>query len=65
MEHDELVNELAKAIDQTLAQQLVAEAIANEEAFKLRKWGSAELNGGRFAEVAARIIYSVDSGNVN
>jgi hypothetical protein len=65
MEHDDLVNELAKAIDQTLAQQLVAEAIANEEAFKLKKWGSAELNGGRFAEVAARIMYSVDSRNVN
>lgn len=65
MEPADLVAELSKAIDPTLAQQLVDETVANEEAFRLKRWSSAELNGGRFAEVAARIMYSVDSGNVN
>ncbi len=65
MEPADLVAELSKTVNPTLAKQLVDEAIANEEAFRLRRWGSAELNGGRFAEVAARIMYSIDSGNLN
>lgn len=64
MNANDLIVELSKSVDPTLARQLVGEAIANEEAFRLKRWGSTELNGGRFAEVAARIMYSVDSGNV-
>jgi hypothetical protein len=39
--------------------------VSIEEAFLLRRWRYTELDGGRFAEVAARIVYSVDSGNLS
>lgn len=45
---------LATATQPTLAAQLFAEAAALEEAFALKKWQHTELDGGRFAEVAAR-----------
>jgi len=45
---------LGQATDTTLASQLFEEAIKIEEAFALRKWQHTELDGGRFAEVAAR-----------
>ncbi|MEV6238680.1 hypothetical protein [Lentzea sp. NPDC051838] len=61
---EELTTELAKAIDPKLAVQLVEEAVSLEEAFLLKQWKYTELDGGRFAEVAARIVYAVDSGNV-
>lgn len=61
----ELASALAVSIDGKLASQLVEEAVSLEEAFILRKWKYTELDGGRFAEVAARIVYSVDSGNVS
>lgn len=60
-----LGEKLATAIDSTLAEQLIEEATSIEEAFLLRKWKYTELDGGRFAEVAARILYSVDSGNLS
>ncbi|MGW6200750.1 hypothetical protein ACWF0M_31705 [Kribbella sp. NPDC055110] len=36
-----------------------------EESFLLGRWKSSELDGGRFAEAAARIVGAVDSGNVS
>jgi len=65
MDGPELVAELAKSVDPVLAQQLIDEAIGVEEAFRLRRWKNTELDGGRFAEVASRIIYSIDAANVN
>jgi hypothetical protein len=47
------------------AVQLIDEFVSIEEAFLLRKWKYTELNGGRFAEVVPRIVYSVDSGNLS
>ncbi|MET9264133.1 hypothetical protein [Amycolatopsis sp. NPDC004079] len=61
----DLINLLGSATDETLASQLFEEAVKLEEAFALRKWQHTELDGGRFAEVAARIIYGVDSGKFN
>ncbi len=65
MDQEKLRIELSNSIDSDLASQLIAEHTAIEEAFSLRRWGYAELNGGRFAEVAARILYAVDSGNLS
>lgn len=65
MKPAELVVELSKSIDPTLARQLVDETVAIEEAFGLKRWKYTELDGGRFAEVASRIVYSVDSGNLS
>lgn len=61
----ELAKALGRAVDPALAVQLVQEATSLEEAFLLRKWKYTELDGGRFAEVAARIIYAADSGNTS
>ncbi|HCT76503.1 MAG TPA: hypothetical protein DGG94_02955 [Micromonosporaceae bacterium] len=60
-----LSHALGQATEPTLAVRLFEEAAKLEEAFALRKWQSTELDGGRFAEVAARIIYGVDSGKFN
>jgi hypothetical protein len=62
---DDLVNSLAASIDSQLATQLIEEASSIEEVFILRKWKYSELDGGRFSEVAARITYSIDSGNLS
>jgi hypothetical protein len=61
----ELTAALASSIDGQLSAQLVEESISLEEAFLLKKWKYSELDGGRFTEVAARIVYSVDSGNLS
>lgn len=65
MTPSELKNALGKEVDPQLAEQLIDEATSIEEAFLLRKWKYTELDGGRFTEVAARIVYSVDSGNLS
>lgn len=56
---------LGSATHPTLAGQLFEEATSLEEAFALKRWQHTELDGGRFAEVAARLIYGIDSGNFN
>jgi hypothetical protein len=61
---DDLATALGRSVDKRLATQLLEEAVALEEAFLLRKWKYSELDGGRFTEVAARILYSIDSGNI-
>jgi len=61
----ELKTALTAVVDPQLAEQLIDEAVSLEEAFLLRKWKYSELDGGRFAEVAARIVYSVDSSNLS
>lgn len=65
MNENDLRAALAQAIDAQLAKQLIEEFVAVEEAFLLRKWKYSELDGGRFAEVAARIVYAIDSGNLS
>jgi hypothetical protein len=61
----ELTAALAAAVDPQLAEQLIDEAVSLEEAFLLRKWKYSELDGGRFTEVAARLVYSIDSSNLS
>lgn len=65
MDTKKLTQELSKSIDSTLAEQLIEEFISLEESFVLKKWKYTELDGGRLSEVAARIVYSVDSGNTS
>ena len=65
MTPDDLKSALAASIDKQLASQLVEESVSLEQAFFLRKWKYSELDGGRFTEVAARIVYAVDSGNLS
>lgn len=65
MTPDDLKTALARTVDPQLAEQLVDQFVAVEEAFLLKKWKYSELDGGRFTEVAARILYSVDSANLS
>lgn len=65
MDTKQITDNLATTVDPTLAKQLIEEAVSIEEAFALRRWKYTELDGGRFAEVAARIVYAADSHNTS
>ncbi len=60
-----ILETLKRVIEPTLAKQLLAEYRTLEESFSTMKWKYSELDGGRFCEVVARLIYSVDSGNIS
>src|SRR3954451_11013502 len=61
----QLLQELSPPIDGLLASQLIDEFISVERRFVLRDWEPAELDGGQFCEILARVLYSIDSGTVN
>jgi hypothetical protein len=60
-----LITQIAPPIDHLLASQLVDEFISMERRFIQRDWEPAELDGGQFGEIAARILYHLDSGTLN
>lgn len=60
-----LVAALSPPLDHLLVSQLVDEFISAEKRFIQRDWEPAELDGGQFAEVAARILYHQDSGTLS
>ena len=60
-----LTNQISPPLDSKLADQLLSEYISQEARFVLRDWEPSTLDGGQFAEAAARIIYHIDSGNLN
>lgn len=62
--HD-LVNELCPPMDVVLAVPLIDEYISIEHRFVLRDWEPATLDGGQFVELAARILYHQDSGQLS
>ena len=65
VERASLINKISPPIDHLLASQLVDEFISMEKRFIQRDWEPAELDGGQFAEITARILYHLDSGNLN
>jgi hypothetical protein len=60
-----LVGQLAPPLDGQLAQQLIDEFISQEKRFIQRDWEPGQLDGGQFCEALARILYHMDSGNLN
>lgn len=60
-----LVKELSPPLDKTLTESLVDEFVSLERRYVQRDWEPAQLDGGQFCEVLARIIYHLDSGNLN
>jgi hypothetical protein len=60
-----LVSQIAPPLDNFLATQLIDEFTSMERRFIQRDWEPAELDGGQFSEVLARILYHMDSGNLN
>lgn len=65
MEAPALIAALSPPLDNVLIEQLVSEFLAAERRYVLRDWEPSTLDGGQFAEVAARIVYHLDSGNLN
>jgi hypothetical protein len=65
VERKNLVAQLAPPIDNLLATQLVDEFVSVEKRFIQRDWEPTELDGGQFCEILARIVYHLDSGNLN
>src|SRR5258707_1337343 len=65
VEKQYLVSQLSPPLDNFLATQLVDEFVSLERRFVQRDWEPAELDGGQFCEILARILYHLDSGNPN
>lgn len=60
-----MIAAVSPPLDHLLATQLIDEFVSAERRYIQRDWEPAELDGGQFAEVAARILYHQDSGNLN
>lgn len=60
-----ILKRISPPIDSFFASQLIDEFISMEKRFLQRDWEPAELDGGQFSEILARIIYHIDSGNLN
>lgn len=60
-----LVGELSPPLDKALSESLVEEFVSLERRYIQRDWEPAQLDGGQFCEVLARLIYHQDSGNLN
>ena len=65
MDKGGLLSALCPPLDTVLVEQLIDEFASNERRYILGDWEPATLDGGQFAEAAARIIYHQDSGNLN
>jgi hypothetical protein len=60
-----IISQISPPLNDFLANQLVDEFASMERRFIQRDWEPAELDGGHFCEVLARILYHQDSGNLS
>lgn len=60
-----IISAIVPPLDDILTGQLLSEFISMEKRYVLSDWEPATLDGGQFAEAAARILYHQDSGNLN
>ena len=65
MDRTQLINQLSPPLDLQLTESLLQEFVAMERRYVLADWEPATLDGGQLAEIASRIIYHIDSGNLN
>lgn len=65
IEKNKILAAIAPPLDPFLASQLLDEFVSSERRFIQRDWEPAQLDGGQFCEVSARILYHKDSGNLN
>jgi hypothetical protein len=65
VERDTLLSQISPPFDHLLASQLIDEFISMERRYIQRDWEPMQLDGGQFAEIAARILYHQDSGILN
>jgi hypothetical protein len=62
---DAIVRAICPPLDAGLVTALVDELVSLERRYIQRDWEPAELDGGQFCEVLARILYHADSGNLS
>jgi hypothetical protein len=65
IEKQSILVRISPPLDHLLANQLLDEFVSAERRFIQRDWEPAELDGGQFCEILARILYHMDSGNLN
>lgn len=65
MDKEALVSQLAPPLDQQLVKSLIDEFVSMEQRYVLCDWEPTTLDGGQFTEIASRIVYHIDSGNLN
>jgi hypothetical protein len=65
IDSDTLIAGVSKKVDARMASALIAEFRSLERRFVLRDWEPAELDGGQFCEILARLIYHADCGILN
>ncbi|MDR6206975.1 hypothetical protein [Paraburkholderia graminis] len=65
VEKKRLIEELSPPLDHLLCTQLLDEFVSAERRFIQRDWEPAELDGGQFCEILARIFYHSDSGTLS
>jgi hypothetical protein len=62
---EHIVVQVCPPLDNELVGGLIDEFISQERRYVLGDWEPATLDGGQFAEIASRIVYHVDSGNLS
>lgn len=65
LDKDKLIQEMCPPLSDQLCKSLLLEFLSMEKRYFLRDWEPATLDGGQFAEAAARIIYHADAGTLN
>lgn len=65
VEQSALVANLSPPLEKSLVVRLIEEFVSLERRYVLRDWEPAELDGGQFAEILARILYHADSENLD
>jgi hypothetical protein len=60
IEKNKILAEIAPPLNSALASQLLDEFVSSERRFIQRDWEPAQLDGGQFCEVAARIVYHLE-----
>jgi hypothetical protein len=60
----QLIAELAKGVDASLADAVVSSYVEMQQRFFAGDWQPSELDGGRLCEAISRALYQLDSGTV-
>ncbi|HVJ08916.1 MAG TPA: hypothetical protein VM554_11065 [Acidisarcina sp.] len=60
-----LISQLVPPLDAQLGTELIDEFVSLERRYIQREWEPTQLDGGQFCELLGRIIYHLDSGNLN
>ncbi|HUV16144.1 MAG TPA: hypothetical protein VMW28_06235 [Pelolinea sp.] len=65
MNKQDLISNISSQVDIKLFELLIDEYINLENRFVFCDWEPLTLDGGQFTEIYSRIIYHLDSGNLN